>query len=177
MNLKLASFDYRICKQLLKKIAICLLFFINHQLVDAVPVNTDSYKSSCGVSVKVSQDILILEWDTPEGSTQLSLNISGEGALVRSIAVASGDSKPVVVLRDADPITVISIGQRDLKKRGGWNIFFDPTSRKLSKSGPLTLKLKSVFVRSEGNRCIVEIDELTGSTFSGNLRFYPLRGL
>ena len=171
MNLKLASFDYRICKQPFKKIAICLLFFINQQLVEAVPVNTDSYKSSCGVIAEVSEDILILEWDTPEGSTQLSLNISGEGALVRSIAVASGDSKPVVVLRDADPITVISIGQRDLKKRGGWNIFFDPTSRKLSKSGPLKLKLKSVLVRSEGNRCIVEIDELTGSTFSGNLRF------
>ena len=75
MNLKLASFDYRICKQLLKKIAICLLFFINQQLVEAVPVNTDSYKSSCGVIAEVSEDILILEWDTPEGSTQLSLNI------------------------------------------------------------------------------------------------------
>ena len=75
MNLKLASFDYRICKQLLKKIAICLLFFINHQLVDAVPVNTDSYKSSCGVSVKVSQDILILEWDTPEAVSYTHLTL------------------------------------------------------------------------------------------------------
>ena len=113
MNSKLVSFEYKIFYLLIEKIAICLLFFLNHQLVDAVPVNTDSYKSSCGVSVKVSEEIIILEWDTPEGSTQLSLNISGKGALVRSIAVASGDGKPVVVLRDADPITVISIGQRD----------------------------------------------------------------
>ena len=62
MNLKLASsFDYRICKQPFKKIAICLLIFINQQLVEAVPVNTDYYKSSCGVIAKVSEDILILE--------------------------------------------------------------------------------------------------------------------
>ena len=155
----------------------CITSFFCNQIADAISVDTKSYDPSCGVSVRIDEKnkevgkALVLEWDTLEGSTQLSLNISGEGALVRSVAVASGDSKPVVVLRDADPITVLSIGQRDLKKRGGWNIFFDPTSRKLSKSGPLTLKLKSVAVRSEGNRCIVDIDELSGSAFSGNLRF------
>ena len=155
----------------------CITSFFCNQIADAISVNTKSYDPSCGVSVRIDEEnkeakkALVLEWDTQEGSTQLSLNISGDGALVRSVAVASGDSKPVVVLRDADPITVLSIGQRDLKKRGGWNIFFDPTSRKLSKSGPLTLKLKSVAVRSEGNRCIVDINELQGSAFSGKLRF------
>ena len=121
--------------------------------------------------MRTDKDSLVLGWNTPEGSTELSLNISGKGSLVRSIAVASATSKPVVVLRDADPITVLSIGQRDLKKRGGWNIFFDPTSRKLSKSGQLTLKLKSLVVRSVGNRCIVDLGELEGSAFSGKLRF------
>ena len=155
----------------------CITSFFCNQIADAISVNTKSYDPSCGVSVRIDEEnkeakkALVLEWDTQEGSTQLSLNISGEGALVRFVAVALGDSKPVVVLRDADPITVLSIGQRDLKKRGGWNIFFDPTSRKLSKSGPLTLKLKSVAVRSEGNRCIVDINELQGSAFSGKLRF------
>ena len=138
---------------------------------EAVSVNTKSYDPSSGVDMRFDEDTIVLEWKTPEGSTKLSLNISGQGALVRSISVASGKSKPVVVLRDADPITVLSIGQRDLKKRGGWNIFFDPTSRKLSKSGPLSLKLESVVVRSIGNRCIVELGKLGGSTFSGKLRF------
>ena len=152
-------------------LALCILGFSYDQTADAVSVNTKSYDPSSGVNMRLDRDSLVLEWDTPEGSTELSLNISGKGSLVRSIAVGSGTSKPVVVLRDADPITVLSIGQRDLKKRGGWNIFFDPTSRKLSKSGQLTLKIKSVVVRSVGNRCIVDLGELEGSAFSGKLRF------
>ena len=158
--------------QLLMTLVLCILLgFIHNQTAEAVSVNTKSYDPSSGVDMRFDEDTIVLGWKTPEGSTELSLNISGQGALVRSISVTSGKSKPVVVLRDADPITVLSIGQRDLKKRGGWNIFFDPTSRKLSKSGPLSLKLESVAVQSIGNRCIVDLGELGGSAFSGKLRF------
>ena len=144
------------------------------QTAYAVDVDIKSYDPASGVEVKVAGNTLVMGWDTPEGSTELTLNISGQGALVRSIAVAPGKGKPVVVLRDVDPVTVLSIGQRDLKKRGGWTIFFDRTSRKPSESGPLTFKLKSVVVRSVGRRCIVELDGLDGlegQSFSGKLRF------
>ena len=137
----------------------------------AVPVDIKSYDPASGVVVRAAGEALVIGWNTPEGSTELTLNVSGRGALVRSIAVASGAGKPVVVLRDADPVTVLSVGQRDLKKRGGWTIFFDRTSRKPSESGRLTLKLKSVAVRSVGRRCIVELDGLEGQSFSGKLRF------
>ena len=145
--------------------------FICAQTAYAVPVDTKSYDPASGVVVRAAGDALVIRWDTPEGSTELTLNISGRGALVRSIAVASGAGKPVVVLRDADPVTVLSVGQRDLKKRGGWIIFFDRTSRKPSESGQLTLKLKSVVVRSVGRRCIVDLGGLEGQSFSGKLRF------
>jgi hypothetical protein len=171
MNLRKTQNSNKLPVRLLMTLALCILGFFYNQTADAVSVNTNSYDPSSGVSMQTDKDSLVLGWDTPEGSTELSLNISGKGSLVRSIAVASATSKPVVVLRDADPITVLSIGQRDLKKRGGWNIFFDPTNRKLSKSGQLTLKLKSVVVRSVGNRCIVDLGELEGSAFSGKLRF------
>ena len=171
MNLRKTHNSNKLPVRLLMTLALCILGFSYNQTADAVSVNTNSYDPSSGVSMRTDKDSLVLGWNTPEGSTELSLNISGKGSLVRSIAVASATSKPVVVLRDADPITVLSIGQRDLKKRGGWNIFFDPTSRKLSKSGQLTLKLKSLVVRSVGNRCIVDLGELEGSAFSGKLRF------
>lgn len=145
--------------------------FICAQTAYAVPVDTKSYDPASGVVVRVAGEALVIRWDTPEGSTELTLNISGRGALVRSIAVASGGGKPVVVLRDADPVTMLSVGERDLKKRGGWTIFFDRTSRKPSESGQLTLKLKSVVVRSLGRRCIVELGGLEGQSFSGKLRF------
>ena len=137
----------------------------------AVPVDIKSYDPASGVVVRAADEALVIGWNTPEGSTELTLNVSGRGALVRSIAVASGAGKPVVVLRDADPVTVLSVGERDLKKRGGWTIFFDRTSRKPSESGQLTLKLKSVVVRSVGRRCVVDLGGLEGQSFSGKLRF------
>ena len=136
-----------------------------------VLVDMKSYDPACGVAVRGDGEALAIGWDTPEGSTELTLNLSSHGALVRSIAVASGRGKPVVVLRDVNPVTVLSIGQRDLKKRDGWTIFFDRTSRKPSESGRLTLNLKSVVVRSLGRRCTVDLGGLEGQSFSGKLRF------
>ena len=112
----------------------------------AVSVDTKSYDPASGVVVKVAGKTLVMGWDTPEGSTELTLNISGQGALVRSITVTPDEGKPVEVLRDIDPVTVLTVGQRDLKKRGGWTIFFDRTSRKPSESGRLTLKLSLIHI-------------------------------
>ena len=99
------------------------------------------------------------------------LNLAGHGAVVRSIAVASGGGHPAVVLRDADPVTVLSIAERDLEKHGGWTIFFDHVNRKPSESGPLVLKPNGVVVRSMGRRCVIEFDGLQGQAFFGKLRF------
>ena len=131
----------RLPRLFFKLVAWGIMGFVCAQTAYAVPVDIKSYDPASGVVVKVADKTLVMGWDTPEGSTALTLNLSGEGALVRSITVAPGNGKPVVVLRDIDPVTILTVGQRDLKKRGGWTIFFDRTSRKPSESGPLTLKL------------------------------------
>jgi hypothetical protein len=159
-----------------KVMAWGIMKFICVKTACAVPVDLKSYNPASEVVVRATGESLVIGWDTPEGSTELTLNISGHGALVRSIAVAPGKGKPLVVLRDADPVTVLSVGQRDLKKRGGWTIFFDRTSRKPSESGRLTFKLKSVVVRSVGRRCIVDLGGLEGQSFSGKLRFMLYAG-
>jgi hypothetical protein len=142
----------------------------------AIPIDLKSYDPACEVIVREVGESLMVKWDTPEGSTELTLNVSGKGALVRSLAVAQGKRNPIVVLRDADPMFVLSVGQRDLKKRGGWTIFFDRTSRKPSESGRLTLKLNSVVARSAGRRCMVDLGGLEGQSFSGKLRFTVYAG-
>ncbi|MEM8953567.1 MAG: hypothetical protein AAGD22_05390 [Verrucomicrobiota bacterium] len=142
----------------------------------AVPVDMSSYKTTCGVGVREEGDGLIVNWDTPEGATELAISLSGEGALVRSIAVASGEGELVSVLRDVDPATVLTLAERDLEKRNGWTIFFDHTDHKPRRTRPLSLKLEGVVVRSEGRRCVIDIARLEGHGFSGDLRFTVYSG-
>ena len=139
--------------------------------LQAIPVDLAGYNPDCGVVVKADGDSLTARWNTPEGATVLTLDVSSNGALVQSVAVASGDAEPVLVLRDANPVTVLTVGERDLKKRGGWTIFFDRVDRRPSESGQLNLKLQSATVQSVGKRCFIELDRLEGEAFSGKLRF------
>ena len=176
MELKRVQFSIPSLPLLFKLVACNVVALVCTKSAWAVPVDLKSYDPTSEVVVRAAGESLAIGWDTPEGSTGLTLNISGQGALVRSVAVARNKGESVVVLRDADPVTVLSVGQRDLKKRGGWTIFFDRTSRKPSESGQLTLKIKSVVVRSVGRRCIVDLGGLEGQSFSGKLRFTVYAG-
>jgi hypothetical protein len=143
----------------------------------AVSVDLRNYDPKCGVNLSQADGALTVRWPTPEGATVMTLNLSGDGALVRSIAVTSGDAEPTVVLRDADPVTVLTLAERDLKKRNGWTIFFDHVDRKPRESGALVLKLKGASARSAGRRCTIDLDGLAGMGFSGQLRFTIYAGL
>ncbi len=88
-------------------IAVHLVMF--RQPAAAVSVDLRNYDPKCGVNLSQADGALTVRWPTPEGATVMTLNLSGGGALVRSIAVASGDAEPAVVLRDADPLTVLTL--------------------------------------------------------------------
>ena len=76
--------------QLSKTLALYILLgFIYNGKAEPVSINTKSYDPSSGVDMRFEEDTIVLGWDTPEGSTELSLNISGQDALVRSISVTS----------------------------------------------------------------------------------------
>ncbi|HIA48403.1 MAG TPA: hypothetical protein EYN96_10660 [Candidatus Hydrogenedentes bacterium] len=141
------------------------------QTVEAAPMDLSAYDPACGVSIRHQDETLVVHWKTPEGATELTLNLSGQGAVVSSIAVASGEEKPEIILRDADPVTVLTLAERDLKKQNGWTIFFDHVDRKPRQSGPLSLTLKGAVVRSMGQRCVIDLDGLEGQGFAGKLRF------
>ncbi len=46
------------------------------QTAYSVDVDTKSYDPASGVKVKVAGELLVMGWDTPEGSTELTLNVS-----------------------------------------------------------------------------------------------------
>jgi len=56
------------------------------QTVDAAPVALSAYNSACGVSIRHQDETLVMHWKTLEGATELTLNLSSQGAVVSSIA-------------------------------------------------------------------------------------------
>ena len=51
----------------------------------AVPVDIKSYDPASGVAVRSAGEALVIGWDMPEGSTELTLNVSGRGADRKSV--------------------------------------------------------------------------------------------
>lgn len=144
---------------------------LSQTTIHAVPVNLISHNSTSGVTANTTEKTLTLTWQSPKGQTALILNTTPNTHLIKAITITPKNVQPATVLRNATPITVLTVGQRDLKKRNGWTIFFDRTSHKPSTTKPLTLNLKSITVKSIGNRCLVDVDTLNGNNFTGKLRF------
>ena len=155
----------------------CFIIGFGYQkTIQAVPVDMSSYDSKCGIEVQSGNDLLTAKWNTPEGHTEIKLNISGNGSLIKSIKVKSGTNNPITILHNAHPAIMLTISERDLNKRNGWTIFFDRVDRKPRESEELKLKPETVIVKSIGQRCFIDINNLEGQSFSGRLRFIIYEG-
>ena len=107
----------------------------------------------------------------------LELNLTPGGPLIRSLGVAPArDAAARPVLENVDPVTILTVGQRNLERRSGWTIFFDKVHQRPHTTHLAKLKLKEVRVESRGgSRVTVTLGELTAGSFKGELEFslYP----
>src|SRR5690606_25805559 len=78
------------------------------------------------------------------------------------------------LLRNVDPVTFLTVGERDLSEQG-WMVFFDNPRRRPYETFRASLDLKSARIESHGQRCTIVLDELSAGTFRGSLQFtlYP----
>jgi hypothetical protein len=134
------------------------------------------YDPRSGVSVSQADGRLRLEWPIGEGERgAMSLRMDEEGPLIEQFAVAPEGGPFTPVLRDVNPVLVLTVGKRDLAKRDGWTIFFDRPGDRSFEHFAAKLEKRAVRVTSEGRRATVVIDGLTAGPFAGDLRFtfYP----
>ena len=92
------------------------------------------------------------------------MNLTKGAPLIRHLALSAGDGAKEVLLRDVDPVTLITVGRRNLKKRDGWIIFFDKTHL-----GPRQMHIArrdpgAVAVTSAARRASVSIDGVSASS-------------
>ena len=156
----------------------CFLFLSLFWLLDGarsavVPVDMLRYDRRSEIQIETGTDVLSVRWLGSLGRyCEVVFSREPDEPLVRSVGTMERALDPAeVILRDLDPVTVLSVGERDLARRSGWVIFFDKVHTRPTESAAIPLERSEIRVRSLGKRAIVEVGELAALGFSGHLRF------
>lgn len=151
----------------------CFLLLGGGLAQGAVPVDFKEYTIASEIRVEGGVDVLNVRWMGSGGRfCELVFSLLKGAPLVRSMGTMEGAQDPAEqILQDVNPITILSVGERDLRKRNGWMIFFDKVHTRPFKAELVELSLKTVQVQSHAQSASVEFSELAGLGFSGKLRF------
>jgi hypothetical protein len=139
-------------------------------------VDLSAYQPACGVAVRQDSSRLRVAWPMADGEYGiLILQLRPKQPLIEELGIAktaNGQAAPLV--RNVTPVTLLTVGSRDLTRQG-WNAFFDNPPRRPHKTHVAVLRRERVRVRSQGRHATVIIDGLSAGPFRGELRFtvYP----
>ncbi len=141
-----------------------------------VKADFSAYRPASGVAVRQDGTRLRVRWPIADGEHgALVLQLRPTEPLIEEIGIApNGDGASVPLLRQVNPVTLLTVGVRDLSKQG-WDVFFDNPPRRPHETFPAVLTLQAVRVESQGRRSTVVLDGLSAGPFRGDLRFtvYP----
>ena len=85
-----------------------------------ISVDTKAFSNLNGTEIKVSGKNLEVSW--PVGNArrrELNLNLEQDKPLFQSVGLNK------MIVRNLDPVFLLSVGKRELVAQKGWNIFFD----------------------------------------------------
>jgi hypothetical protein len=139
-------------------------------------VDLSAYKPESGVAVRAEETRLRIQWPMAEGEHgELVLDRRPGQPLIEEIGIAkAAGAQATPLVRKVNPVTVLTVGSRDLSKHG-WNVFFDNPPRRPYETFLASLAATKVAVRSQGRRTTVVFDGLSAGPFQGELQFtvYP----
>ena len=159
----------------------------------SIPVDLSKYDPASLVRVHQDGDTLNLRWQAEEfggggkgGALrhargikehgEFILNLAPDQPLIRRIGIAPNESAPAkTILQDIEPVTIVTVGERNLERRSGWTIFFDKVHKRPHTTHLARLELSSVQVESVQRSVRVRLDGLSAGPFKGELVFnlYP----
>jgi hypothetical protein len=117
-------------------------------------------------SAQLTNKLLTVGWPAGRGgSGRMIIDLREGRPLFKSIGLIRGGMVREIV-READPVFLLSVGKRDLVSQNGWNIFFDKVPLKPHASFRVRLAEKNAWVRSAGSRTIISIGNLSAGAFN-----------
>jgi hypothetical protein len=139
-------------------------------------VDLSGHDPASGVTVRQDDTRLRLTWPIAEGEHGvLVLQLRPAQPLIEELGLArTADGPSTPLLRQVNPVTLLTVGSRDLSKQG-WNVFFDNPPLRPHETFVAVRDTKRVRARSHGRRCTVVLDGLSAGPFRGEMRFtvYP----
>lgn len=149
-----------------------------------IPVNFDEYDKSSGILVSANEGLITAKWKGNGQTNYASFRVSPffeesrmdpQPPLIASIGVIK-NGQPKKIFSDLQPEYALFLGERDLEKRNGWQIFFDYPYKKSYAIQKAILHTKSITVSSVGNRATISFEGLKAGEFEGNLNFTFYQG-
>ena len=158
----------------------CLLGFLPALILagsvtSAATVDLSQHRADSGISV-VSPDAgsLRIRWPiSSEATGQMVLDLSPDKPLMQSVGYSSGTQPVQVIATALDPVTTLTIGERDKDKatkgfRG--MVFFENPRERPFQTYAVSLVKNRVRVVSEGSRTTVIIGDASAGSFKGDFR-------
>lgn len=141
------------------------------------PIDLSGFSKKSEATINHSGDQLTVQWPVGPLNTFgiLSLNLSNSAPLFQKITYQNPD-KTHTIAENVDPSFLLTVGQRDLSKESGWNIFFDRTAYHPHESFKVSMDKGNIAVKSQGQRTVLQISSLKAGNFTGWLEITLYHG-
>ncbi|MES2660372.1 MAG: hypothetical protein V4689_17240 [Verrucomicrobiota bacterium] len=130
-------------------------------------------------SVKVIEKdgLVTVTWPiSAEQTGSAVFNMDEAKPLIDSLGVATNGQATKVIAGNLNPVTLLTVGSRNLQDPAGWVAFFDKTSTRPRETFLVKLGKRSMKVSTEGNRTTVSLAEASAGSFRGEIRFTFYQG-
>lgn len=159
---------------------VVMALFLANITSAQIAVDFSAYQTNSPIQVRAKDaDTLQITWPTsPSARGEMLLDLRPDATLIQSLGWTEKDQPPRIIATKLDPVTTLTIGERDKKKydeafRG--MVFFENPRQKPYQTHLVKLTKTKARVFNTGPRVTVCIGDVSAGSFQGELRFtfYP----
>lgn len=134
------------------------------------PVDLSQFDQGKDIHATVDNDHLHITWETGKASQgQMDINLKKGEPLFNQIQLQKENGGFQTIAENLDPVFILTVGERDLKPRTGWTIFFDNPWQRPYKTFRAQLMKEKTTVISKGSRIHIRISSIIAGSFSGDV--------
>ncbi len=140
-------------------------------------VDLSEFSNVSGAIVEEAEGIFVVSWPAGKNGVKgvLKLDMKANSPLLSSIQLTDSKGNHEIS-NDVDPLFLLAVGQRDLSKENGWDIFFDRRAYNPYKTFKISLEKENITVKSKGKRAIIQVNSINAGNVDGWLEIILYHG-